>query len=219
MVQDFHLGNPKDFPAGDLVSADEIRGNLAVLPLLHGAIHLSSLDLVGTKLTLTSDDSGRNNYTFSSSSSAQQAAARKATAGAPPAGGESSGVTLDQIDSINLKNMEVLLGSIVRGAVVPTVDVKGINVTLGNFVVNPVNVRVWQADSKLSGVTLALGGWGAPIAFHSGEVTLAGGTLNAQFVADLAKASDIKGTLSVADVSGAQVNFEMSFAISSIWTP
>src|SRR5689334_5204736 len=54
VVENFHLGNPQGFPAGDLVTAEEIRGNLAVAPLLHGTIHLNSLDLVGTKLNLVS---------------------------------------------------------------------------------------------------------------------------------------------------------------------
>src|SRR4029077_11877090 len=35
VVEDFHLGNPQGFPAGDLITADEIRGNLALGPLLH----------------------------------------------------------------------------------------------------------------------------------------------------------------------------------------
>src|SRR5229473_1827198 len=43
VVEDFHLGNPQGFPAGDLITADEIRGNLALGPLLHGTIHLNSL--------------------------------------------------------------------------------------------------------------------------------------------------------------------------------
>ena len=55
VVQDFHLGNPKGFAPGDLVSAEEIRGNLALGPLLQRKIHLNSLELVGTKITLTTD--------------------------------------------------------------------------------------------------------------------------------------------------------------------
>src|SRR3979490_3082761 len=79
-----------------------------------------------------------------------------------------------------------------------------------NFVISPMTLHDWQADSKLSGVTLALGGWSATIAFRLGQLQLAGGKLDAQFVADLAKASDIKGTLSVPDIEQPQVNFEMS---------
>ena len=213
VVKDLHIGNPQGFPAGDLVAADEIRGNLALGPLLHGTIHLNSFDLVRPKVTLVTDSSGKNNYTFPSFPSAQKMPqnARSAAPGASARSDEpSSGVSLDQIDSILLTDAEVLLGSIVRGAVAPSADAKGINATVHNFVVSPMRVRDWQADSKLSGVTLALGGWSAPIAFHSGQLTLSGGKLDAQFVADLANASDIKGTLSVPDVEHAQVNFEIS---------
>jgi uncharacterized protein involved in outer membrane biogenesis len=59
-------------------------------------------------------------------------------------------------------------------------------------------------------VTLALSGWKDPIAFHTGKFTLSGGKLDAQFVADLATAADIKGTLNVPDFEHPQVNFEMS---------
>jgi hypothetical protein len=122
----------------------------------------------------------------------------------------SSGVSLDRIDSLLLTGAEVSLETIVRGKVEPSADVKGINVTMRNFVISPMTLHDWQADSKLSGVTLALGGWSAPIAFRLGQLQLAGGKLDAQFVADLAKASDIKGTLSVPDIEHPQVNFEMS---------
>ena len=108
-------------------------------------------------------------------------------------------MTLDQIDSINLTGAEVVLGSVVRGAVAPLVDTKGINVTLHNFAVSPMRMHDWQAESNLSSVTLALSGWKAPIAFHTGQFTLSGGKLDAQFVADLATAADIKGTLNVPD--------------------
>ncbi len=68
----------------------------------------------------------------------------------------------------------------------------------------------WQAESSLSNVTLALSGWKEPVAFHTGQFTLSGGKLDAQFVADLATAADIKGTVNVPDFEHPQVNFEMS---------
>jgi hypothetical protein len=68
----------------------------------------------------------------------------------------------------------------------------------------------WQAESNLSSVTLALSGWKEPIAFHTGQFTLSSGKLDAQFVADLATAADIKGTVNVPDFEHPQVNFEMS---------
>jgi len=85
-------------------------------------------------------------------------------------------MSLDQIDSILLSNTEVLLDNVVRGKLEPSADVKGINVTMRNFVISPMTVHEWQADSKLSGVTLALGGWTARL--HSlGQLQLASGKL------------------------------------------
>src|ERR1700733_8760617 len=51
-VSDLHVGNPPDFPAGDLVSADEIRVNVALAPLLHGTVHVNSVDLVHPVLSV-----------------------------------------------------------------------------------------------------------------------------------------------------------------------
>jgi uncharacterized protein involved in outer membrane biogenesis len=200
-VSELHIGNPAGFPAGDLVSADEIRVNVALAPLLHGVIHVNSVDLVHPKLVVLTNSSGRNNYTFESTDSPAPSA--------KPADSSSS-MTLDQIDSINLTGAEIAAGSVIRGAAAPLADTKGINITLHNFAVSPMRMHDWQAESNLSGVTLALSGWKDPIAFHSGQFTLSGGKLDAQFVADLATAADIKGTLNVPDFEHPQVNFEMS---------
>ncbi len=199
-VDSLHIGNPQGFPDGDVLSADEIRVNVALGPLLSRTIHVNSVDLVRPKLSLVTDSSGNDNYTFTPASPAPASAKSD----------QSSGVALDEIETINLTDAEVLTGAVVRGAVLSSTDVKGINIALHNFVVTPMKVHDWQADSKLAGVTLTLEGWSEPVAFQSGQVTLAGGKMDAQFVADLAKASDVKGTLSVADVEHPQVNFELS---------
>jgi uncharacterized protein involved in outer membrane biogenesis len=201
-LDSLHVGNPAGFPTGDLVGADEIRVNVALAPLLHGIIHVNSVDLVRPKLTLLTDSRGKNNYTFESSDSAEKAP--------PKSGDSSSGVTLDQIDAINLTGAEIVVGNIIRGAVAPLADTKGISITLHNFAVSPMRMHDWQAESNLSNVTLALSGWKDPIAFHTGKFTLSGGKLDAQFVADLATAADIKGTLNVPDFEHPQANFEMS---------
>ena len=200
-VSDLHIGNPTGFPTGDLLGADEIRVNVALAPLLHGTIHVNSVDIVRPKLTILTDSSGKNNYTFTASDPS-----------APPAksGESSSSMTLDQIDSINLTGAEIVVGSVIKGAAAPLADTKGINITLHNFAVSPMRMHDWQAESNLSSVTLALSGWKDPIAFHTGKFTLSGGKLDAQFVADLATAADIKGTVNVPDFEHPQVNFEMS---------
>lgn len=203
-VAELHVGNPSGFPEGDLVRADEIRVNVALAPLLHGTIHVNSVDLVRPKLTLLTDSGGKNNYTFSpANSTAAPAAPAKS-------GDSSSSMTLDQIDSITLTGAEVVVGSVIRGSAAPLADTKGINITLHNFAVSPMRMHDWQAESNLSNVTLSLSGWKDPIAFRAGQFTLLDGKLNAQFVADLATAADIKGTLNVPDFEHPQVNFEMS---------
>ena len=207
-VDDLHIGNPADFPPGDLVSADEIRVNVALGPLLHSVVHVNSVDLVHPKVTLLTDSSGKNNYTFTSSEPAEKTP--KAAESAPAKSGGSGGVSLDEIDAINLNNAEIAVGSVVKGAAAPLSDTKGINITLHNFAISPMRMHDWKAESNLSGVTLALSGWKAPIAFHSGQFTLSGGKLDAQFVADLATAADIKGTVNVPDFEHPEVNFEMS---------
>jgi AsmA protein len=202
-VEGLHINNPAGFPAGDVLSAEEIRVNVALGPLLHRSIHINSIDLVRPKLSLVTESNGKDNYTFSTPPSK-----RDSNAGSAPQG--SSEVSLTAVDSINLTDAEVLVGAVVRGTVLSSADTKGINITMRNFVVTPMRVHDWQAESKLSGVTLTLEGWSAPVAFRSGQVTLSGGKMDAQFVADLAKASDVKGTLSIPDVEHPQVNFEMS---------
>ncbi len=199
-VTELHIGNSEGFPTGDLVSAEEIGVNVALAPLLHGVIHVNSVDLVRPKLVLLTDSSGKNNYTFASPDSAPPA---KAAA-------SSSSITLDQIDSINLTGAEIVVGNVIKGAAAPLADTKGISITLHNFAVNPIRMHDWLAESNLSGVTLALSSWKDPIAFHTGKFTLSSGKLDAQFVADLATAADIKGTVNVPDFEHPQVNFEMS---------
>jgi len=200
-VSDLHIGNPSGFPAGDLLGADGIGVNVALAPLLHGTIHVNSVDIVRPKLILLTDSSGKNNYTF---------AAPESPAAPAKSGESSSSMTLDQIDSINLTGAEIVVGSVIKGAAAPLADTKGINIALHNFAVSPMRMHDWQAESNLSSVTLALSGWKDPIAFHTGKFILSGGKLDAQFVADLATAADIKGTVNVPDFEHPQVNFEMS---------
>src|ERR1700680_4990498 len=145
-VAELHIGNPSGFPAGDVVGADEIRVNVALAPLLHGIIHVNSVDLVRPKLTLLTDNSGKNNYTFASTDS---------TAAPAKSGDSSSSMSLDQIDSINLTGAEIVMGSVIRGAAAPLADTKGINITLHNFAVSPMRMHDWQGESNLS--TRALG--------------------------------------------------------------
>lgn len=213
VVEDFRLGNPKGFAAGEFMTADAIRGNLTVWPLIHGNIHLSSLELVRPRLFLVTDERGRDNYTFSSPSAQETPAApalQPVAASMAEPSAASSSFQLDAIETIELSGLEVILGNVERGKVVSSADAKNINVTLHNLSVSPMRIHDWVADSDLSGITLALEGWSQPIAFRSGHIALQNGKLESQFAASLAKASEIKGTLHVDDVEHAQVKFDMT---------
>jgi len=208
-VADLHVGNPSGFPAGDLLGADEIGVNVTLAPLLHGTIHVNSVDVVRPKLTILTDSKGQNNYTFTSPSPAAVPAPAKS-------GDSSSSMTLDQIDSIKLTDAEIVVANVIKGAVAPLADTKGISVTLHNFAVSPMRMHDWQAESNLSNVTLSLSGWKDSIAFRTGQFTLSGGKLDAQFVADLATAADIKGTVDVPGFEHPQVNLEMSSSLLDV---
>ena len=204
-VADLHIGNPAGFPEGDLLSADEIGVNVALAPLMHGTIHVNSVDVVHPRLTVLTNSKGENNYTFTEPSSAPA-----------KSGDSSSSITLDQIDSINLTGAEIVAANVIKGAVAPLADTKGINITLHNFAVSPMRMHDWQAESNLANVSLSLSGWKEPIAFRTGQFTLSGGKLDAQFVADLATAADIKGTVNVPDFEHPQVNLEMSSSLLDV---
>ena len=98
-VEQLHVSNPAGFPDGDLVGAEEIRVNVALAPLLHGIIHVNSVDLVRPKLILLTDSKGNNNYTFASTDSPAKTS------------DSSSSITLDQIDSINLTGAEIVVAT------------------------------------------------------------------------------------------------------------
>ena len=78
-VQGFHIANPAGFPEGDLLSADGLRVNVAIGPLLHRIVHVNSVNLVHPKLSLISEDNGKDNYTFPAAMPSQGAPANSSS--------------------------------------------------------------------------------------------------------------------------------------------
>src|SRR5712692_2211818 len=62
VIEDFRLGNPSGFGAGDVLTADAVKGNLAFWPLLRKEFQLRSLEIVRPRLLLLENDSGQTNY-------------------------------------------------------------------------------------------------------------------------------------------------------------
>lgn len=203
VVDGFQISNPKDFAAGQLLSADQIRGGLTLTALLHGDIHVTSLKLVRPKLVLTQDELGRTNYTFPSESGATNSGGAQSS---------SSGFSLDLIDKISLQDMDVTLQQIPNHGAQPFVVVAAhkINVKVENVLLNANAIKQWSAEADLKGITVEMGALAVPAEFTSGEVKLAGGVLDASFQVRAGKIADVKGTIRVADVTKAVPSFEFS---------
>jgi uncharacterized protein involved in outer membrane biogenesis len=205
VVDGFQLGNPKDFAAGNLLSVDEIKGGLSLGALLHGDIHLTSLTLVHPKLTLVQDENGQVNYSFPSETNP------KGAAGGTSSGGPSM-FTLEGIDEVGLKNLEVSLEQIPSRGAKPFVEVAAtkVNVTLANLVLDPNAIRQWGADAKLGGVSVQLGALAVPAVFDSGEAKLENGKLEVNFKLHAGNVAVVNGSLHVPDVTHAVTSFEIS---------
>ncbi len=206
-VKDAHLGNPTGFAAGELVAAQEVRGALAFWPLvLHREFLLTSLELDRPRLTLVEDESGRNNYTFAPAGPVVTADVAQALPAAPLSG---SSAAL-QVAQLTLRDAEVIFGSVSEdGRVTPLVDAAGLNADLRQLQLDPLDVRVWQADAKLAGTRLATANWSGPVSITSGSVKLRGGELEASLAVDLGQAAHVDATISVADVERAVVQFDL----------
>ena len=206
-VEDAHLGNPPGFPAGELVAAQEVRGALAFWPLvLHREFLLTSLELDRPRLTLVEDESGRSNYTFAPAGPMASADLAQALPAAPLSG---SSAAL-QVTQLTLRDAEVIFGNVSEdGRVTPLVDAAGLNADLRQLQLDPLDVRVWQADAKLAGTRLATANWTGPVSITSGSVKLRGGELEASLAVDLGPAAHVDATISVADVERAVVQFDL----------
>jgi uncharacterized protein involved in outer membrane biogenesis len=196
-VEDFHIGNPTNFPAGDLVSVDSVKGSLAWLPLLHKDIQVTSIELVNPKLNLLSDDSGKTNYDFPSKAPSQS-------------GGGGSSMTLGVIGSLNLSGIEMTVGRVSRGKIFTDMTGGKLDVSLQDVALDPIDVKQWSGSAKLSGVQLTMAGWKEPLKFNSGAVELDHGKLDVDFEAALGKAADFKGTIAVADLDKGVSTFQLS---------
>lgn len=207
IVDGFTISNPKDFAAGQLLTADQIRGGLTLTALLGGDIHVTSLKLVRPKLVLTQDELGRTNYTFPS----QNGTANSAGAAAKSSG-SSSEFALESIDKINLEDADVSLQQIPAHGAQPfvIVDAHKINVEMENVLLDANAIKQWSASADLSGISVDMGALAAQAEFKSGDVKLEGGTLEANFRVELGKIADVKGSVRVTDVTKAETTFDIS---------
>jgi uncharacterized protein involved in outer membrane biogenesis len=208
IVDGLQMGNPKDFAPGELLSVDQIRGKLTLLSLLRGEVHVTSVALVRPKLVLMQDENGQTNYTFPSQTTPQAGGTMGSSAETESRGGFS----LSEIDEISLEDADVSLEQIhAQGAKpFPVITAQNINVQMGNVLLDAAAVKQWRANANLGGVSVTMGALAVPATFDSGQVTLAGGVLDANFSVSAGKIANVKGTIHVPDVTNAVTTFDIS---------
>jgi AsmA protein len=199
VIENFALANPRGFAEGNLLTVDSIRGGLAWGPLFSGEIQLNSVELVQPKLVLLEDDRGQTNYDFS---------AKKK----PAASTSSSGFRLADIPSIRLTGVDVTLARVIgrKRTLLPLIHVSNLSVDLGDIALNVDRLKQWTADADLAGVRAELSNIRGQVEFRSGEFQLRQGVIESKFDSDLGKLARVKGTIHVADIEKAMVEFDLS---------
>jgi len=197
-IENFALANPPGFAEGNLLTVDSIRGGLAWGPLFSGEIQLNSVELVHPTLVLLEDDRGQTNYDLS---------AKK-----KPAASATSGFRLADIPGIRLSDVDVTLARVMgrKRTLLPLLHVSNLSVDLGDIALDVARLKQWTADADLAGVRGELSGIRGQVEFRSGEFQLRRGAIESKFDSDIGKLARVKGTIHVADIEKAVVEFDLS---------
>ena len=202
------LGNPPGFPDGELIHVDSMSGGLAVGPLLHRQIEITSLEFVKPKLTLLSAPGGRTNYDFSTSATSSGGHA-KLRQPAKPSGGGSS-FSLQEIGKISLTDAEVALADVVHGRIQPGASVRGLNVAASHVMFDESMMKQLEADADFKGVRIESASLAEPIDVQSGKLKVSQGQAQADVRMMVGKELDVKAAVKVADLSKPVAEFDVS---------
>lgn len=188
------LGPPAGFADVNLLTAEAIRGSVALLPLLHGEVEVTTLDIDSPVVVLATDERGKTNYDFSSPPAGKKSGAYKPAAfsAAPPAA--SPAVTLDSL-SFNGATVSMVE---VRGRKVlpPSVKVSGLNGDFSHLSLAPDGLARARAKAPLSGVKVELAGAPA-VTLRSGTLRIEDGAATGDCEAEIAAVGRVKGEFSV----------------------
>lgn len=198
-IEGFGLGNPPGLAEGNLLTVEQIRGNLALGPLLGREFQLRSVELVKPNLVLLEDDRGRVNYDLET----PKQTGKPSTA---------PGFRLADIDTIELTDAQVTLASVAssRRRVTPYLRARGVNVQLEDVALDSKRLKQWKGQADLGGVQLELSGLKAPLEFRSGDLTLRKGALESKFEFAAGQIAKAQGRLRVPDIERAVATFELS---------
>jgi hypothetical protein len=203
-VEGFTLGNPQGFAAGDLLTAESIRGNLALRPLLGGEFQLTSVEIVGPHLHLLEDDRGRVNYELEAPKKPGQ---KKAAPGPTVV-----------IDSIQVTGAQLTMARVTgsKKKIVPVLRAKNLSVSLEDVALDGKRLKEWKADAGLRDVTLELAGFRPPVEFRSGNLALRNGAIDSKFEFRAGEITRAEGTLKVKDIEKGTVTFDLKTPLLDI---
>ena len=196
-IEDFALGNPQGFAEGNLLTAESIKGSLALGQLLRREFQLTSVEIVHPHLYLYEDDRGKVNYELETPKKPGQ---KKAEAG--------FAVT---INSIQVSDAELTMARVTgsRRKVVPVLNARKMNLKLEDVALDAKRLKEWKADADLDGVELQLSGLKPAVEFRSGKLELRQGGIDAKFELRAGDVTKAGGTLRVKDVEKAVATFDM----------
>jgi AsmA family/AsmA-like C-terminal region len=187
-VENVTLGPPAGFAPVNLVTVDAVKGTVALLPLLHGSVEVSSIDIVKPHITLATDEHGHTNYDFSA-----PAGEKKASAHA------SSGSSQLAVDSVSVRDAELDMVDVRgRNPEPPSVKVSGFSAEFSNLDLSPTGMSKWKGEIPLSGLKADVAGLPA-VSFRSGKVKIDSGDISGDCEVELPGVARVKGAFSVLD--------------------
>jgi len=186
-VEKVTVGPPAGFAAVTLLTVDKVKGSVALMPLLHGGIEVSSIEVVNPHITLATDEHGKTNYDFSAPGGAKKA----------PSSGSSSNQLA--VDSISVSDAELTMVDVRGGKPQPaSVKVTGFSAEFSNIDLSPNGMAKWKGEIPLSGLKADVAG-APPVNFKSGKVKIDSGDISGDCEIELPNVTTVKGSFTVVD--------------------
>ncbi len=142
-VDDFQIGNPDGFPAGELLSVKRIDATLSARALWHRVVKITSLNLHNPNLHLLSD--GQGHWNFQSPPKAHEAGSSAPAADRPL-------FTLGVISQLRIENGEWSVADVLpsQRAGPPYVEGQGVSTDLRNVTLSVFGARGASASPRAS---------------------------------------------------------------------
>lgn len=186
-VENVTLGPPAGFAPVNLVTVGKVKGSVALLPLLHGGLEVSSIEIVKPRITLATDEHGRTNYDFSAPAGGKKA----------PGGSPSSGPSQLAIDSVSVTDADLAMVEVHgRNVQPPSVKISGFTAEFSNLDLSPTGMSRWKGEIPLSGLKADVSGL-PPVHFRSGKLKIDSGDISADCEVELPEVARIKGGFSI----------------------